>query len=168
MCYQAEHTMRRGLNATPGDKVRLLLQINADHVQQLQEALRLFHLDALRGTVEHDWGHLLAACKFARRRRRRRMLSNTRIGRNNLQFCFGLEIRKREMPRPHLVRCGIRRGITRRRRILRGSIGGAPATATGNHRHGRAPRLLGLRERPLPERRFWAPQKKAERIIDRR
>lgn len=151
----------------------MLLQINADHVQQPPEALRLFYLDALRGTVEHEWGHLLAACKFARRRRRRRnrMLENARIGRKIHQFCFGLENsrKRREMPRPHLVRCGIRRGITRRRVIWRGSIGGAPATtATGNHRHGRAPRLLGLRERPLPERRLWTPQKKTERIIDRR
>lgn len=155
--------MWRELNATPGDKVRLLLQINADNVQELQEALRLFHLDALRGTVEHDWGHLLAACKFARRRRR--VLENARIGRNKiLSFVLVWKIRKREMPRPHLVRCGIRRGFTRRRGIIGGAP--APAAATGNHRHGRAPRLLGLRERPLPERRFWAPQNRAERIVD--
>uniref|UniRef100_A0A0A9EV62 Uncharacterized protein n=1 Tax=Arundo donax TaxID=35708 RepID=A0A0A9EV62_ARUDO len=61
-------------NNIPGDQVGLLLQINADLTQQPQEAQRLFHRDALRGTVEHDWGHLLAARKFDRRRGRRAML----------------------------------------------------------------------------------------------
>jgi hypothetical protein len=122
-------------------------------VQQPQEALRPFDLDAPRGAVEHEWGHVLAACRFGRRRRR--ALANAGIGRNGPQlFVLVWKLvgrkKKRKMSRPHLVRCGIRRG---------GNIGGAPATATGSLRHGRAPRLLGLRERPLPEGRLWAPRK---------
>lgn len=62
----------------PRVEVSLLLQIKADHVKQPQEALRLFDLDALRGAVEHDWGHVLAACRIGRRRRH--ALANAGIG----------------------------------------------------------------------------------------
>lgn len=103
MSYQAKHTMQQGLNFTPGVEVSLLLQINADHMQQSQEALRLFYLDALWGTVEHGRGHLLGASNFDRQRQRRRMLENAKIRRNNPQFCFSVGIRKREMPRHYLV-----------------------------------------------------------------
>jgi len=40
------------------------------------------------------------------------------------------------------------------RGVWRGSIRGAPATATGNPRHGGNPRLLAPLEGPLPESRL--------------
>lgn len=58
----------------PGDQISLLLEINSDLPQQPQQAQRLLHRDTLRGTVEHNRGHLLAAGKFDHRRRRRLML----------------------------------------------------------------------------------------------
>lgn len=58
----------------PGDQISLLLEINSDLPQQPQQAERLLHRDTLRGTVEHNRGHLLAASKFDHRRRRRLML----------------------------------------------------------------------------------------------
>jgi hypothetical protein len=56
------------------------------------------------------------------------------------------------MPRlPHLVRRGVRRG----------SVEGAPATATGGPSRGGDPRLLlAPPERPLPERRLWRPSER--------
>ncbi|BAT01408.1 Os07g0467850 [Oryza sativa Japonica Group] len=61
-------------NTGPGDQISLLLEINSDLPQQPQQAERLLHRDTLRGTVEHNRGHLLAASKFDHRRRRRLML----------------------------------------------------------------------------------------------
>lgn len=54
------------------------------------------------------------------------------------------------MPRPHLLRRGVRRG----------SIRGAAATATGDPRRWGDPRPLAPPERLLPERRLCRPSEK--------
>lgn len=74
ICFEQMQHQNRSEVQRPGDQISLLLEINSDLPQQPQQAERLLHRDTLRGTVEHNRGHLLAASKFDHRRRRRLML----------------------------------------------------------------------------------------------